>query len=425
MQRVNAPKGTKDILPADSYKWQHVEEIARGIFSDYGYAEIRTPHFEHSEVFMKGIGEGTDVVGKEMYTFGDKKNRSMTLRPEGTAGVCRALIESGALSGPLPVKACYMGSFFRYEQPQDGRQREFHQIGAEMFGTKSALSDAEMIIMLTRLFAALGIKQTALEVSSIGCATCRPVFKETLIKFLSEHEDNLCHDCKARMHQNPLRVLDCKNEGCGVIVKDAPSPLSCLCDECAEHFDALKAHLDATGTTYTINGHLVRGLDYYTRTVFELKHAGAGAAKTLAGGGRYDGLVKTLGGADVPGIGFALGVERLMLTLAAEGVAEDITPPRPLLYIAGADERGNGASLALATKLRDSGLFVLCTAGDKAVKAQLKQAQRENCVYCTVIGETEIESGNLTLRNMQTKEEHAMNINEIAQFLQQREQLDG
>ncbi len=417
MQRYSAPKGTKDILSTSVSAWQHVEQTARDVFNSFGFGEIRTPHFEQSEVFMRGIGEDTDVVGKEMYTFNDKKGRSMTLRPEGTAGVCRALIESGALNGPLPVKGYYMGSFFRYEQPQDGRQREFHQIGAEQYGATSPVADAEIIVMLIQLFNAYGIKDTVLHLSSLGCNECRGRFKKELVEFIERSSDRLCGDCNRRFVNNPLRVLDCKNPTCAELVEDAPSMLDFLCGECSDHFEQLKSLLDASNVKYILDRRLVRGLDYYTRTVFELKHAKAGAAKTLTGGGRYDGLSKQLGGPDVSGIGFALGVERLMLTLAAEGLLDKLTSKSPALYIASADEKGLTSSFAIANELRESGHSVLCNISGKGLKAQLKEAGRMNCDYCTVMGESEIESGNITLRPMGGGDEVTITINELDNFL--------
>ncbi len=419
MQRYSAPKGTKDILSSSVAAWQYAESTARRVFEAYGFGEIRTPIFEQSEVFMRGIGEDTDVVGKEMYTFNDKKGRSMTLRPEGTAGVCRALIESGTLNGPLPVKSYYIGSFFRYEQPQDGRQREFHQIGVEQYGATTPMADAEIIILLVRLFEEFGIKDTVLHLSSLGCADCRAKFKAELIAFIEKSSDRLCGDCNRRFTTNPLRVLDCKNESCSELVEDAPSMLDFLCEGCSDHFEELQRLLGMTDVKYKLDRKLVRGLDYYSRTVFELKHDRAGAAKTLTGGGRYDGLSKQLGGPDISGIGFALGVERLMLTLAAEGILDSITQNNPQLYLAAADKEGEAKAFTLANELRTKGFRVIYNISGKGVKAQLKEAGRLGCGYCTVIGETEVLKGEVTLRNMNDKDspEVSVSINEIAEFL--------
>ncbi len=426
MQRYSAPKGTKDILPSRIAAWQFVERVAREVFTCYGYTEIRTPHFEHSEVFLRGIGEDTDVVGKEMYTFPDKKNRSITLRPEGTAGVCRALIESGILNGPLPVKMFYNGSFFRYEQPQDGRQREFHQIGCEQYGAQTPMADAEMIVMLTRLFDSFGVEDTVLHLSSLGCDCCRDSFKSELTAYLENNRDSLCNDCDRRFEKNPLRVLDCKSENCGRLVEEAPSMLDYLCDDCKQHFEELKERLADAGVEFYLDRKLVRGLDYYTRTVFELKHAKAGAAKTLAGGGRYDGLSKMLGGPDVSGIGFAFGVERLMLTLEAQGNREVFSLPKPVLYLAGADNEGAAEAFRIVTELRDKGLYALCGISGKGVKPQLKEAGRLGSKFCTVIGMQEISDGKLSLRAMDSGEETQLAISELPEYLSKsrKENLD-
>ncbi len=419
MQRYSAPKGTKDILSSAVAAWQYAEATARRVFEAYGFGEIRTPIFEQSEVFSRGIGEDTDVVGKEMYTFNDKKGRSMTLRPEGTAGVCRALIESGALNGPLPIKSYYIGSFFRYEQPQDGRQREFHQIGVEQYGATTPMADAEIIILLVRFFEEFGIKDTVLHLSSLGCPDCRAKFKAELVSFIEKSSEQLCGDCNRRFTANPLRVLDCKNESCAELVENAPSMLDFLCESCSEHFEELQKLLNTTDVKYKLDRRLVRGLDYYSRTVFELKHEKAGAAKTLTGGGRYDGLSKQLGGPDVSGIGFAIGMERLMLTLAAEGLLENITANNPQLYLAAADEQGAQKAFTLADELRTAGFRVVYNISGRAVKAQLKEAGRLGCDYCTVIGQTEVDNNEITLRKMSGERENetTLRMDKIADFL--------
>ncbi len=416
--KYSAPKGTKDLMLPQVAAWQSVEQKAHEVFTRYGYGEVRTPHFEHSEVFLRGIGEDTDVVGKEMYTFFDKKNRSITLRPEGTAGVARALVEAGVLNGPLPVRTFYIGSFFRYEQPQDGRQREFHQIGCEQYGADTPLADAEMIILLMRLFEAFGVKDTVLHLSSLGCSECRPKFKEVLTDYLEQNRNELCGDCARRFENNPLRVLDCKNDGCERLVDGAPSMLEYLCTDCSEHFDSLKAFLDDANVKYLLDRKLVRGLDYYTRTVFELKHAKAGAAKTLAGGGRYDGLSKTLGGPELSGIGFAFGMERLMLTLTAEGLMDSYAPPKPLLYLAGADAEGTAKAFSLVTYLRDNDYYAMCGIAGKGVKAQLKEASRLGARYCGVIGGQEVADNCLKLRPMDGGEEQTVSFDDLDRFLQ-------
>ncbi|MGI6153928.1 MAG: histidine--tRNA ligase, partial [Christensenellaceae bacterium] len=318
---INAPKGTKDVLPGESYKWQYIEKTVREICSVFGYREIRTPVFEHTELFLRGVGDTTDIVQKEMYTFTDKGDRSVTLKPEGTAGVVRAFIESGLANGPQPTKMYYLNCpVFRYERPQSGRLREHHQFGIEAFGAGDASVDAEVISVALTLFDKVGMKNLRLNINSIGCEKCRPGYHEALKDYLRENYDSLCETCKERFEKNPLRILDCKVESCQSLIKEAPVMIDHLCEECDSHFDALKGYLGALDIEYSVNPFIVRGLDYYTKTVFEIISDSIGAQGTVCGGGRYDKLVKEIGGPDMPGIGFGLGIERLLLVMENEGI---------------------------------------------------------------------------------------------------------
>ena len=314
-----AVKGTADVLPSDSYKWQYAEGKMLDTARLFGFGEIRVPVFEYTEVFTKNVGETTDVVQKEMYTFTDKGERSLTLRPEFTSGVVRSVIEHGLINGALPVKVCYVGGCYRYEKPQAGRMREFHQFGAEMFGAADPSADAEMILMADAVLKNLGIEKLSLEINSIGCPTCRKQYHEALRSYFESRKDELCDTCKERLDRNPMRILDCKSPVCKEIAASAPVVLDYLCDECRTHFEGVKRHLDAVGLDYTVNPKIVRGLDYYTKTVFEFISGDIGAQATVCGGGRYDGLVSQMGGPQMPSLGFAMGVERLLMVMENQG----------------------------------------------------------------------------------------------------------
>ena len=330
---INIPKGTKDVLPQDSYKWQYVEGVARETAKLFNLKEIRTPVFEHTELFQRGVGDTTDIVTKEMYTFKDKGDRSITLKPEGTAGAVRSFIENGMYNGVLPAKMYYITPAFRYERPQAGRLREFHQFGVELFGAKSAQTDAEAIAVADTLLNKLGL-QVKLYINSIGCPTCRAAYNKALKAFFEPHLEGLCYDCKTRFEKNPLRLLDCKEEACKQVNKNAPSILDYLCEDCHNHFEEVKACLDLAGISYEIDPRIVRGLDYYTRTVFEFVSSAIGAQGTVCAGGRYDGLIEELGGNSAPAVGFAAGIERLLIVMEQTGVqipCED----KPTVYLAG------------------------------------------------------------------------------------------
>ena len=352
---TRAPKGTKDVLPSESYKWQYIEKIMRDVCARFGYREIRTPVFEHTELLLRGIGDTTDVVQKEMYTFLDKAERSITLKPEGTAGVCRSFVESNLSGAAQPTKMYYLNCpVFRYERPQAGRFREHHQFGIEAFGSFAPSIDAEVISVALFVFRELGIEGLALNINSIGCKECRPAYNKALIAYLEEKQDELCKDCRQRMKTNPLRVLDCKQEGCSTIVADAPKTIDYLCEECAVHFDGLKSRLTSAGIEYEINPLIVRGLDYYTKTVFEIIATGIGAQSTVCGGGRYDGLVEELGGKPTPGIGFGMGLERLLLVLDVLG----IEIPQPSLcdiYVCTLGAAASEFGFKIASDLRAAG----------------------------------------------------------------------
>ena len=399
---INIPKGTKDVLPSESYKWQYVEGMAREVAKLFNLKEIRTPVFEHTELFHRGVGDTTDVVTKEMYTFKDKGDRSITLKPEGTAGVARSFIENGMANGVLPAKMYYIIPAFRYERPQAGRLREFHQFGVEFFGAKSAQTDAEVILLADTLLKRLGI-QTQLYINSIGCPTCRAKFNAALKAFFEPHLDKLCYDCKARFEKNPLRLLDCKEEACKEINKDAPSILEYLCDECGTHFEERKKCLDLAGVSYKINPRIVRGLDYYTRTVFEFISTSIGSQGTVCGGGRYDRLIEQLGGSPVPAVGFGAGIERLLMVMEQSG-ATIPQPETPKVYLAGMDGECRNKAFALATALRANGIFAEIDHMERSVKAQFKYADKIGAKYVAVIGGNELAEGVMNVTNMATGE---------------------
>ena len=399
---INIPKGTKDTLPNDSYKWQYVEGIARSVAETFNLKEIRTPVFEHTELFLRSVGETTDVVTKEMYTFKDKGDRSITLKPEGTAGVVRSFIENGMSGGVLPAKMYYIIPAFRYERPQAGRLREFHQFGVEIFGAKGADTDAETIMLADTLLKRLEIK-VKLFINSIGCPTCRKAYNQKLKEFFAPHLDGLCYDCKTRYEKNPLRLLDCKEEDCKRINANAPKITDNLCEECSAHFEKLKSYLTLAGIEYEINPKIVRGLDYYTRTVFEFVSTEIGAQGTVCGGGRYDGLIEELGGNPTPAVGFAAGIERLLMVMEANGSSIPESK-KPTAYVAGMDEASRQKAFEITAKLRQNGVFAETDHMEKSVKAQFKYADKIGAKFVAVIGSNELEQGFMNVKNMQTGE---------------------
>jgi histidyl-tRNA synthetase len=401
---TKAARGTADVLPKESYKWRAVEDCLRRVAGAYGYQEIRTPVFEHTELFQRSVGETTDVVQKEMYTFLDKGGRSITLRPEGTAGAARAVLEHGVYNEGLPVKACYFTSCYRYEKPQAGRLREFHQFGVEAFGAPSPAADAEIIALAKSVFDCLGVQGLALELNSIGCPTCRKRYHEALRAYFEGRRGELCETCLGRLERNPMRILDCKSPVCSQIAADAPVMLDYLCDDCAEHFAGVKKHLEALGIDYRINPRIVRGLDYYTRTVFEFVSDRIGAQGTVCGGGRYDGLIKEMGGPDMPSLGFGMGLERLMLLLEAEGALAAAQPPVCGLYVAAIGEEAGLAAFRLVKQVREASIHAECDLNGRSLKAQMKYADKLGARFSMVLGDDELKNGVARLKNMQTGE---------------------
>ena len=414
---IQKPRGTFDILPSDTPLWQYIEKTARDTAANFGYGEIRTPTFESTELFQRGVGDTTDVVQKEMYTFTDRENRSFTLRPEGTASVARALVENGKCSDTLPLKLYYMINCFRYEKPQAGRSREFYQFGVEMYGAADAAADADVIALANEIITKLGIKDTTLHINSIGCPDCRPKFRQALYDYFKAHEDELCDTCKQRLETNPLRILDCKSPVCSAIGKDAPKSIDHLCEGCADHMEKLKNHLGEMGIEYEIDTNIVRGLDYYTRTVFEFICTGIGAQSTICGGGRYDGLMKEIGGPAMPGIGFAMGITRLILAMEAYG-AVPANEHAPLLYIAPMGAAAQCKAAGIVAKLRRQGVYAEYDLVARSLKAQMKYADKINAKYTLIIGDNEIESGKAILKNMQESSQTEVDFTDMTALTQ-------
>ena len=409
---IQKPRGTIDILPEEMPYWYKIEETAREVSALYGFSELRFPTFESTELFSRGVGGTTDVVQKEMYSFTDREGRSLTLRPEGTACVARAVIENGRCSDAMPLKLFYLINCFRYEKPQAGRSREFFQYGAELLGSDSAAADATMIALARAVIEGVGITGAELHINSIGCPSCRPAYHEKLREFFAENAEKLCPTCRERLVTNPLRILDCKNEECKKISADAPKMIDCLCSECGAHFESVKGFLAASGIGFDIDTSIVRGLDYYTRTVFEFISDKIGAQSTICGGGRYDGLIKELGGPALPGIGFAMGITRLILAMRACGVQLE-GGAKPKLYIAPMGGAAQAAALALVAALRGVGIYAECDIVGRSLKAQMKYADKTGAEYTLIIGDTELESGRAILKNMKTGEQSELGVSDI------------
>ena len=408
---TKAPKGTADILPKDSDHWQLVEMVMKSEAELNGFAEVRTPVFEHTELFQRGVGDTTDVVEKQMYTFEDKGGRSVTLRPEGTAGAVRAMLESGLYNGGYPVKLYYNTTCYRYEKPQAGRLREFHQFGVEMFGAAEPAADAQVIAMATSAFERLGLQNIVLKLNSIGCPTCRAEYHKALKEYFNGYKEQLCETCNSRLERNPMRILDCKSPVCAEIAKDAPKTIDYLCEDCRTHFEGVKACLEEVGIAYEIDTSLVRGLDYYTRTVFEFVSTDIGAQGAIGGGGRYDGLVEQLGGAPTAGIGYAVGMDRIMLVLEAQGM--ELPEPEPCeLYIASMDSSANIKAFALMNELHRCGIYADCDLCGRGLKAQMKYANKIRAKFTLVLGEDELSSGKAKLKNMKNGETTAISLGE-------------
>lgn len=409
---TNAPKGTKDLLPAQAYKWHYVERKFAEICKNYGFKEIRTPMFEHTEVFARGIGDTTDVVQKEMYTFNDHGNRSITLKPEGTSGAVRAFIEHKQYAEVQPTKYYYDTDCFRYEKPQSGRLRHFHQFGIEVFGTPNMLADSEVICLANDFLNQLGITEIELRINSVGCPECRKKHREALKEFLRPRYDELCNTCKERYDRNPMRILDCKSETCQEIVKDAPRMLDYLCDDCKNAFEELKANLTAMGIEYKVDPNIVRGLDYYTKTAFEFVTTSIGAQGTVCGGGRYDHLIEELGGPPIPGVGFGLGIERLLMLMDACG-AQFPADNSVDVFIAVMGERAKAFGLKLCRELRQSGVAAEMDTLARNIKGQFKYADRLNAKYTLVIGENELDKGVVSLKDMSMSQQREIKIEDI------------
>ena len=411
---ISVPKGTKDVLPEDSYKWQYVENTARRVAKVFGASEIRTPTFEHTEVFLRGVGETTDIVNKEMYTFLDKGGRSITLKPEGTAGVARAFVDNGLFSSALPSKLFYITQCFRYERPQAGRLREFHQFGIEFLGASDANIDAETILLAHTFLKELGIDNVTLYINSIGCKECRKNYQQALKAYLNDNVDRLCPLCKERLNKNPLRVLDCKNDECKKLTANAPKILDYICSDCSSHFEKVKKLLTTAGVEFTVDSNIVRGLDYYTRTVFEFVSNNIGAQGTVCGGGRYDGLIAELGGNDVPGIGFAVGIERILMLLDNLGV-QIPNDGKVKVYFAPMGETESEKAFELAIKLRQQGVSCDFDHMGRGIKAQFKYADKIGAKYVAVIGSNELDKGVVRLKNMSDGKEEEVSFDQIAQ----------
>lgn len=413
---IQAPRGTKDVLPQDSYRWQVVEAKMRKAAALAGYREVRTPVFEHTELFARGVGDTTDIVQKEMYTFKDKGDRSLTLKPEGTAGVVRAFLESNLYAEALPCKMYYVNSpIFRYEAPQSGRLREHHQFGLECFGAQDATTDAELILLAYRLVSSLGVKNLAVKINSIGCPNCRPKYHARLKEFLADRIDELCPTCRTRFERNPLRVLDCKEKHCQELVQNAPSILDLLCDDCADHFAQLQECLQAAGIPYVVDSRIVRGLDYYTKTVFELITQTPEGNLTVCGGGRYDNLVEELGGPSIPAAGFGMGIERLLMLLDSEGVQLPCSDTLDVFvtYMG----QAKLAAFRLVEELRAAGIKADMDHCGRSLKAQFKFANKTGAPLTATLGEEELAQGVVKLRDMNTRQERIAPMAEVAEAI--------
>ena len=413
---TQAPKGTRDILPAEVYKWQYVEKAFSSLCSSFGYKEIRIPVFEHTELFQRGVGDTTDIVQKEMYTFIDKGGRSITLRPEGTAGVVRSYIENGMASLPQPIKLFYNITAYRYENVQKGRYREFHQFGVEAFGSAGPAVDAEIICILSMFLERLGLKNTGLNINSIGCSTCRTAFNKKLKDYFMPNLFELCVNCKDRFERNPLRIIDCKETGCKRFTAGAPAQLDNLCGECGVHFDELKASLDNLGLKYNVDPGIVRGMDYYTKTVFEFVSQNVGTQGTICGGGRYDGLVEICGGVPTPGIGFGLGIERLLMELESQEIKLE-EPPVMDIYIATLGKRASSFAQQLVYKLRSYDVAAETDLMGRSLKAQMKYADKRGFLHTIVLGDDEIEDNRAVLKDMNTGEQKNVSLDSIVDRL--------
>jgi histidyl-tRNA synthetase len=415
-----APRGTFDILPQEHAYWKYVEEKAASVCQLYGYQPLTTPIFEHAQVFTKTVAGGTDIVDKEMYIFKDKGGQELALRTEGTAPVCRAYLEHGLFNLPQPVKLYYIGPAFRYERPQSGRYRQHHQFGFEALGEADPALDAEVIEMARHFFSSLGLSRFIIQLNSIGCKLCRPRYLEVLQQYYSGYTDCFCPDCKVRLVKNPLRLLDCKKAPCQEIAETAPRITDYLCSECQLHFESVQRYLGVMRISFQLNPRLVRGLDYYTRTVFEIEPRENGGQTALGGGGRYDNLIEELGGKPAPAVGFAAGLERIILNLKKQKL--DIPSlPKPDIFIAYLEGEAKTEAIKLASELRKAGIAVIMATGDKSLRGQLRQANSLDIAYTLILGEQEVSKLNVMLRDMRSGEQKTVASTEIARFLKQSE----
>lgn len=416
---TKAPRGTHDVLPQDAYKWQYIENTAQKVAESFGYKEIRTPVFEHTELFERGIGDTTDVVEKEMYTFEDKGQRSITLKPEGTASVVRSFIEHKLYAESQPTKLFYITPVFRYEKPQAGRYREHHQFGAEVFGASNPSIDAEVINLAMSIYKALGIERLELRINNIGCPKCREAYHAILKKFLAERLDNLCTTCKSRFERNPMRIIDCKVDSCQDQLTDVPLMIDHICEECEEHFRGLKGYLEALDIKYIIDPRIVRGLDYYTKTAFEIITDEAGKKGTICGGGRYDKLVEDCGGPQTPGVGFGMGLERALLSLETQNI--DIPKPKDIdVFIITMGEEASLKGFTLLNQLRKANIKSDQNHITRGVKAQFKYADKKQAPYTIVIGEDEIRNNEVLLKNMLNGEQEKVKMDQVVALLKDR-----
>ena len=413
---ITKMRGTMDVLPEQVGAFRYIEDTARKVAAKYGFEEIRTPTFESTELFRRGVGDTSDVVQKEMYTFSDLDGRSLTLRPEGTAGVARAVIEHGKCSDAMPLKLYYLINCFRYEAPQAGRSREFFQFGAELFGAPSAAADATMIAFAHDTLKEIGLRGIKLHINSIGCPECRAKYREALIAHLEEKKDGLCDTCKGRMYKNPMRVLDCKSPICHELTAEAPRVIDYICDDCRAHFESLCSMLDGMGIEYEIDPNIVRGLDYYTRTVFEFICDDIGAQSTVCGGGRYDGLIKEIGGPALCGIGFAMGITRIILAMEAQGITVPAQSGMKL-YIASLGTAAQTAAVGIVKKLRDRGIYAECDLVGRSLKAQMKYADKVGAEYTLIVGDSELESGKAVLKHMTDSTQTEIEIADIEKYI--------
>ncbi|WP_455577123.1 histidine--tRNA ligase [Anaerosinus sp.] len=413
---TTGPRGTQDILPSVSGQWQYVEKTIRNVCDLFGYKEIRTPIFEHTELFLRGIGETTDVVSKEMYTFKDRGERSITLRPENTAATVRAYLEHKLYADTTLNKLFYIGPMFRYDRPQAGRYRQFHQFGVEAIGTANPAIDAEIIILATQFLKSLGLNELKLQLNSVGCPKCRPVYREKLQDFLRDKVKDLCPDCQSRFERNPMRILDCKNEKCTTLSQGAPEMADCLCEDCHDHFDQLKELLRAVDIEFILNPRLVRGLDYYTKTAFEIQYSPLGAQSAVCGGGRYDGLIEECGGSSTPGIGFAIGIERVMLALEKQGLIPNENASLAALVVP-LGLKAQAAAFKVLYNLRLAGYRADMDFAGRSLKAQMKQANKLGAKYAIIIGEDEVREKSVMLKNMFTSEQTKIQAAEVVKNL--------